>query len=226
MTESEPLDSTSELIDSIAELVPEDLRAAYYRDMHHCHSLHASDEMLRIMKVIGWITVLTAQVPARIAAEIGKLDRIFRDNYEAQQRIHQRLERVCDDLVERVTAEAISNQLYESLRQQFVKSTIPQAGRALAVVAERIKQAVAGLEQATPKIVAAHRHAALEAQQTIGEMKSAILEVTTTARQATAELSRTFLHQYRWALGVFLALAGILGLLFGIYLDRSGFLPR
>jgi len=226
MTESEPSDSTAELIDSIAEIVPEHLRAAYYRDMHHCRALHESDEMLKIMKVIGWNTVLTAQVPARIAAEIGTLDRVFRDNFEAQQRIHQRLERVCDDLVERVSAEAIANQLYESLRQQFVKSTIPQTGQALAVVSDQIKSAVDGLERATPKIIRAHQWAASEAQKAMNQMKAEISQATAAARQATAELSSAFLHEYRWALGVLLVLAGILGLLFGIYLDRSGLLPR
>jgi uncharacterized integral membrane protein len=55
-------------------------------------------------------------------------------------------------------------------------------------------------------------------------MKSAISEVTATARGATAELSSTFLHEYRWALGVLLVLALVLGLLFGIFLERAGYL--
>jgi hypothetical protein len=106
-----------------------------------------------------------------------------------------------------------------------VKSAIPQTGQALAVVAGKIKGAVIALDQTTPKIVAAHKHAALEAQDAIREMKCAISEVTATARQATAELSRTFLHEYRWALGVLLVLALVLGFLFGIFLERSGYLP-
>ena len=204
MTESEPLDSTSELIDSIAELVPEDLRAAYYRDMHHCHSLHASDEMLRIMKVIGWITVLTAQVPVRIAAQIRTLEHMFREHSEAMQALHQRLDRVSEELIERVSPEAVANQLYESLRQQFVKSAIPRTGQALIVVANHIQQAVAGLEQATPKITT----------------------VTATARQAIAELSQTFLHTYRWALIVFLVFAALLGFWGGVLAVQSGYWPK
>ena len=53
-------------------------------------------------------------------------------------------------------------------------------------------------------------------------MKSAISEATATARRATAELSNTFLHEYRWALGVLLLLALVLGLLFGIFLEALG----
>jgi hypothetical protein len=80
-------------------------------------------------------------------------------------------------------------------------------------------------EKITPKIVAAHRHAAHEAVSAVREMKSAISEVTTTARQATAELSSTYLHEYRWALGVLLVLALVLRFLFGVFLEGSGYLP-
>lgn len=226
MTESESPDSTAEIIDSIAEGVPDHLRAAYYRDMRVLHSLSASDEMLRILKVIQWNSVIALQVPARIAAEVGKLDRSLRDNVEALQQVHEHLDHLSDELVGRVSAEAIANQLYESLRQQFVKSTIPQTGKALVVTAGQVKEAVAGLEQVTPKIVAAHRHAAIGAEQAIGQMKSEISEVTATARQATAELSRTFLHEYRWALGVLLVLAAFLGFWLGVLAVRSGYWPR
>jgi hypothetical protein len=226
MTESESPDSTAEMIDSIAEGVPDHLRAAYYRDMRVLHSLSASDEMLRILKVIQWNSVIALQVPARIAAEVGKLDRSLRDNVEALQQVHQRLEHLSDELVEKVSAEAIANQLYESLRQQFVKSTIPQTGKALTVTAGQVKEAVAGLEQVTPKIVAAHKHAAGAALQAVREMKSEISEVAATARQATAELSRTFLHEYRWALGLLVVFAALLGFWLGILAVRSGYWPK
>jgi len=226
MTESESKDSTAELIDSAAEGVPDHLRAAYYRDMHHLHSLSESDEMLRILKTIQWNSVIALQVPAGIAAEAGKLDRSLRDNVAALQQVHQRLERLADELVGRVSAEAIANHLYESLRQQFIKSTIPQTGKALTAIAGQFKQAVDGLEKATPKIVAAHGHAALAAQQAMREMKSAIAEASATARQAAAELSRTFLHEYRWALGVLLVFAAVLGFWLGILAVRSGYWPK
>jgi hypothetical protein len=226
MTESESPDSTAEMIDSIAEGVPDRLRAAYYRDMRVLHSLSASDEMLRILKVIQWNSVIALQVPARIAAEVGKLDRSLRDNVEALQQVHEHLDHLSDELVGRVSAEAIANQLYESLRQQFVKSTIPQTGKALTVTAGQVKEAVAGLEEVTPKIVAAHKHAAGAALQAVREMKSEISEVAATARQATAELSRTFLHEYRWALGLLVVFAALLGFWLGILVVRSGYWPK
>jgi len=193
-----------QVIDSLAEMVPEDRRAAYYRDMRHVHVLPKTDEMLHILKVIGWTTVIMVQVPLRIAAEIGKLDRILREHFELQQRISQRLDRVLDELIERVSSEAIVNQLYESLRQQFVKSAIPRMGKALVTVAQHIQQSVADLEQATPKIK----------------------EVTTTARQAMADLSRTLLHTYWLALALFLVFAALLGFWGGVLAVHTGYFPK
>jgi hypothetical protein len=204
MSEPESPDSIEDVIDSIAEMVPDNRRTAYYRDMGYLHALPKSDEMLHILKVIGWTVVIMVQVPLRIAAEIAKLDRILRDHFEAQQRIDQRLEHVFHELIERVSAEAIAKQLYESLRQQFVKSAIPQTGKALVVVANHIQQAVASLEGATPKIAA----------------------VTDTSRQAIAALSKTFLHTYRWALLVFLVLAALLGFWGGVLAVQSGYLAK
>lgn len=226
MTESESPYSIAELIDSAAEGVPDHLRAAYYRDMHHLHSLSESDEMLRILKTIQWNSVIALQVPARIAAEVGKLDRSLRENVVALEQVHERLEHLSDQLVGRVSAEAIANQLYESLRQQFVKSTIPHTGKALAAIAGQFRQAVDGFGKATPKIVAAHEYAAREAQQAIRQTKSEISEINAAARQATAELSRTFLHEYRWALGVLLVFAALLGFWFGVLAVRSGYWPK
>jgi chromosome segregation ATPase len=226
MSWSESPDSITELIDSAAAGVPDHLRAAYYRDMRYLHTLSESDEMLRILKTIQWNSVIALQVPARIAAEVGKLDRSLRDNVTALQQVHQRLDRLSDELVGRVSAEAIANQLYESLRQQFVKSTIPETGKALTVAAGQIKQVVTGLDQVTPKIIAAHKYAASEAQHAIRDMKSEISAVTATARQATTELSSTFLHEYRWALGVLLVFAALLGFCLGILAVRSGYWPK
>ena len=226
MSGSESPDSITELIDSAAAGVPDHLRAAYYRDMRYLHTLSESDEMLRILKTIQWNSVIALEVPARISAETGKLDRSLRDNVAALRQVHQRLDRLSDELVGRVSAEAIANQLYESLRQQFLKSTIPETGKALTAVAGQIKQAVAGLDQVTPKIVAAHKYAASEAQQAIRDMKSEISAVTATARQAATELSSTFLHEYRWALGILLVFAAFLGFWLGILAVRSGYWPK
>ena len=39
-----------DLIDRIANELPAEVRADYYREMMHCRSLPANDEMLRILR--------------------------------------------------------------------------------------------------------------------------------------------------------------------------------
>ena len=227
MTEPEPAGGpNSDLIDSIADALPADRRAGYYREMRHLRSLPENDEMLRILRIMQWHAAIAVEVPARMAAERAKLDDILRDSIEASQQVSQRLDRLSDELVGKVSAEAIANHLYESLRQQFVRSTIPQTGQALAVVAGQIQESVADLERTTPKIVIAHKRAASEALEAMRQMKSEISEATATARQAIADLSSTYLHEYRWALGVFLVLAALLGFWFGIFVVRAGYWPK
>jgi methyl-accepting chemotaxis protein len=214
-----------DVIDSIANGMPAERRAAYYREMRHFRSLPHDDEMLHIVSIQQFPMLMMVEIPQRLAIEREKLERATGECMVALQRTNERLARLPDEVAGGISPEAIAEKINESLRQQFLKSTIPQTGQALTAVAGEIKQAVAGLQQGTTKIVAAHRHAAHEALSAVKEIKSAISEVTTTARQATAELSSTYLHEYRWALGVLLVLALVLGLLFGIFLEGSGYLP-
>ena len=58
-----------DLIDRIADNLPADLRADYYREMRHCRSLPENDEMLRILRAMQCLTVLIHQAPARLATE-------------------------------------------------------------------------------------------------------------------------------------------------------------
>src|SRR3990170_4404100 len=52
-----------DLIDRIANALPEEVRADYYREMAHCRSLPESDEMLRILRAMQFLTVLIEQTP-------------------------------------------------------------------------------------------------------------------------------------------------------------------
>ena len=70
MTASEPIPGSREmdLIDRIAEALPLDIRADYYRELRHCRSLPDNDEMLRILRIMQFLTVLIHQVPERIVS--------------------------------------------------------------------------------------------------------------------------------------------------------------
>jgi hypothetical protein len=55
--------SEPDLIDRIANALPEEVRADYYREMRHCRSLPENDEMLRILRAMQFLALLMDGVP-------------------------------------------------------------------------------------------------------------------------------------------------------------------
>jgi len=142
--------SEPDLIDRIANALPEEVRADFYREMRHCRSLPENDEMLRILRAMQFLTLLMDGVPNRIATEREHLDSGLR---EAAGEIHQFQEsteayrRLLDDrlvqlpatIANGISPEAIAGKVTENMRQQFVQSTIPQTAEALASAVERFE---------------------------------------------------------------------------------------
>src|SRR5438876_3225953 len=67
-----------DLIDRIANALPAEVRADYYRELRHCRSLPENDEMLRILRAMQFLTLLIQEAPNRVAVEREKLERLFR----------------------------------------------------------------------------------------------------------------------------------------------------
>jgi hypothetical protein len=64
------IDSRKEITDRIANALPVDLRAAFYRELTYCDSLPENDEILRVLRVVQFLTLLMYQVPERVLAWI------------------------------------------------------------------------------------------------------------------------------------------------------------
>jgi hypothetical protein len=47
-----------DLIDRIANALPDNVRSDYYRELMHCRSLPQNDEMLRILRAMQFLTLL------------------------------------------------------------------------------------------------------------------------------------------------------------------------
>ena len=70
-------DPEADLVDRIAQDLPADVRAAYYRELNHCRSLPESDEMLRILRAMQFLTLLMRQVPDEVTAERVRIEALF-----------------------------------------------------------------------------------------------------------------------------------------------------
>src|SRR5437016_708286 len=120
-----------DLIDRIANELPAEVRADYYREMRHCRSLPANDEMLRILRAMQFLTLLMVQAPDRITTERERFEHLLADATRAlqttiesseafQKQLDERLEQLPENIANGINPETIAAEINESLRQQFV----------------------------------------------------------------------------------------------------------
>ena len=67
----------ADLIDRIANALPAEVRAEYYRELRHCRSLPENDEMLLVLRAMQFLTLLMVQAPGRVAVERERLEQLF-----------------------------------------------------------------------------------------------------------------------------------------------------
>ena len=130
-------DRDADFIDEIAELLPSEQRALWYRDMAHLRRLPADDELLRLARAMGFLALITRQAPVEIACERQKLaasvhaavtsiEALRRDTATFHQEIGNRLAKLPNEIAEGVNPISIATILGESLRQQFIQSGLPE----------------------------------------------------------------------------------------------------
>lgn len=228
MTRGVPIVDTSEpdLIDRIAQSLPAEIRADYYREMRHCRSLPENDEMLRILRVMQFLTLLTVQVPERLVAERDRLDnrlnqltaaidRWFQASEANYRNLEERLTHLPSAIAQGISPQAIAGEINENLRQQFVQSTIPQTGAALAAVAKDLRKITRDFADIAKSLVDQYTGAAEEAHRAIRGIETSISNATAAAKHATSELSATFHEARRWAMVTTLGVGLCAGLLLG-----------
>ena len=219
-----------DLTDRIADALPADIRADFYREMRHCRSLPENDEMLRILRIMQFLTLLMEQVPVRVAVERERLEQLIamaseslRNSLESTEayrhEIDQRLSRLPDQIAKGISPEIIAGKINESLRQQFVQSTIPQTAEALAVVSTQLRTSSSEFSATAASLGSAYRGAAHEAEQAI----NGIRESANRAREAASNLLTTYQGEYRWSVLLLTGCSTVVGTVLGAILDHWAF---
>lgn len=218
-----------DLIDRIADALPANLRADYYRELGHCRSLPENDEMLRILRVMQFLTLLTEQVPHKVSVERERLEHVVGAAVESSQRALEASEAYHRELQERLNAlpleiargispETIAAAINENLRQQFVRSTIPETAQGLAVVSGQLKKTTVDFGAASVALVNKYHGAVEDARRSIDEIRSSVSAEA--AHRAATQLSKNFHDEYRWSLFSLTSGGVFVGLLLGAMLDH------
>jgi hypothetical protein len=201
----------TDIVDRIAQDLPVEVRAAYYRELNYCRSLPESDELLRILRAMQFLTFLMREVPARVVSEREKLERLLgaaTDRLkecadlanEYRSEIEARLVALPAAVAEGLRPELIAREINESLRQQFVQSTIPQTAEAMKVIAAQLRGAVADFAKTAATLNHAHRGAAEAARQAVEKLDRTVSDAACRGRQAAEELSSVFRRELRWSI--------------------------
>jgi hypothetical protein len=220
-----------DLIDQIAVGLPPEVRADFYREMRHCRSLPECDEMLRILRAMMFLTLIMERVPGRVTVEREKLEQLFsrltqvlEKTLKAGETYHEQLDRRLTELpgtiAKGISPQTIAACVNESLRQEFLRSTIPQTAEALGRVSAKMTNAAGEFDRTAGTLGKAYSGAVASANRAIGEMESAIAKAADASRRATRDLLTTFRQEYRFSILWLSCLALVLGIALGVVLDR------
>ena len=207
MTETKEPD----LIDRIANALPHEVRADYYREMRHCRSLPENDEMLRVIRAMSFLTLLMEQVPLRMVKEREQLDNRYTEiifivekfeilTIQYYRDFDKRLSELPGNIANDINPKAIVDKINDTLRKHFDQSTIPIIAKELADTAAAMKATTAEYQRATKDVDNSWRSAVAAADRSIECIKSSISQASASAKQANADLSISFQKSYRWFL--------------------------
>lgn len=215
-----------DLIDRIADALPAEVRADYYRELRHCRSLPEHDEMLRILRAMQFLVLLIEGAPGRVAVERQFIERLLteikdhlRETLDTSQEYHvqleQRLSALPEEIARGISPEAIAATIKENLRQQFIRSTLPETAEALSATSQQMKKVCGEFSTTARTLGDAYRGAAQDASRAVSEMRSDISSAANEAERVIRELSVTFHKAYRWTAYSLSGLAVLIGFVLG-----------
>jgi hypothetical protein len=220
-----------DLIDRIANALPEDIRAEYYRELRHCRSLPENDEMLRLLRAMQFLVVLIEQAPSRVAAERERLDKLLGAAVgnmgkiaAASEAYHTSLNRkliaLPADIAHGISPAAVAARINDDLRQEFMRSTIPKTADALGAISDQMKTVCSEFTITADSLGRAYGCAAEDARKAVASLKSEISQATDNAARFTGELAEKYSKAYRWSLSMLAGGSLIMGLALGMMLER------
>jgi hypothetical protein len=220
-----------DLVDRIAYALPDNIRADFYREMRHCRSLPENDEILRILRIMQFLTLLIDRVPSRVVSErenlelmFGKLSQILEKTGRSSETYHKMLDSrmtgLPSEIAKNISPEKIASEINRSLNQQFILSTIPFTAQTLDTAAKEIKQTAAAFKEAADSLGSSYGGAVSTANRSIKEIQETILRAAEVARNSADELKDTFREGYKASVFLLTGTALLVGFALGLLLPH------
>jgi hypothetical protein len=220
-----------DLIDRIANALPEGVRADYYRELRHCRSLPENDEMLRLLRAMQFLVLLIEQAPSRVAEErerldtvlaaaIGNLTRMGQTSEAYHIALQQKITALPDDIAHGISPEVVAGKISEILGQEFMRSGIPRTANALAEISGQMKKVCAEFAVTSDNLGGTYRGAAEDARKAVASMKSEIAQAAAAAARFTSEIAERSSEAWRWSLVMVAGGALVVGLGLGMTFEH------
>lgn len=214
-----------DLIDRIAQALPEELRADYYRELSHCRTLPENDEMLRILRAMQFLMVLIEKAPAQVASEreqlaqvLGRAMKSLEANQQAslsyQKQLEARLAELPKEIAKGISADAIAAKITESLRQQFHQTGLPALADTMTLQASGLKQASKQLSAALDDFTHPKTGAARQVQETLSSMKADLKNAGDHVRVQMSGLGKELYRTIAVLCAATLAMGFVIGILY------------
>ncbi len=216
-----------DLVDRIAAALPADIRADYYREMRHCRLLPENDEMLRILKIMQFLTLLMEQAPSRVADERERLGAMLDASFEAAREMQQanlayyqglekRIAQLPKAIEQGVSPEAIAARINESIRQQFAQTGLPETAKALGLLTNQVKQSPRDFQQTASELTGTYNNVAARASREMDSMVRAVDSAASYSQHAQEKLVGTITDARKWLIYTSASVALVLGLVLGL----------
>jgi len=221
-----------DLVDRIAKALPEELRADYYREMSHCRTLPESDEMLRILRAMQFLTVLIEQAPRKVAIEREQIADVLARAIEAIRITHQstttyhkqleaRLAKLPLEIAKGIDAEAIAAKLSESLRQEFQQTGLPAVADAMNTQATTLRNTTKALAMVVNEFAHPQTGAGPRVSEALSRMKANLDNAADHVRVQMSSLGKELWRSIAVMCGGTLVIGFLLGLLYHQWTDTS-----
>ena len=141
-------------IDQVADLLPEERRLAWYRDLSPwLRGLPTEDEFGRIAYAMGFLALLVRDTPPLLTEEREKLESLSKQLTQQMgsavkttaayhQQLQERLNKLPGEIAKGVSPQALAAQMVEGLRQQFHQSGMAEITLQLREQAKELKSLV------------------------------------------------------------------------------------
>src|ERR1700691_2126304 len=158
-----------------------------------------------------YLVLIMVKLPEQMALErerfeqiVSRCEKLLGDVHEfvdeASRQIDHRLAQVSADIAKALNPPAVAAEINESLRQQFIKTTIPETADALAVNAAQIKKATSDFVSVTDSLNNAYDGAVVKADRAIQSLETTSSQAISGNKRQADELMAVVRQDYRWLL--------------------------